>query len=71
MLSIHSKFAGIQETLLAYGHDHVDFLLADLGYSSNYLSDSTIGISFQEDMPLGRKIDGSLDTSAADNRKWP
>ena len=37
-----------------------------LGYSSNYLSDSTIGISFQEDMPLDRKIDGSLDTSAAD-----
>jgi len=66
VLLSHSNFAGIQETLRAHGHDRVDFILADLGYSSNQLSDLKIGISFQEDMPLDMRIDRSLDTSAAD-----
>jgi 16S rRNA (cytosine1402-N4)-methyltransferase len=66
VLLIHSNFAGIAEALCAHGIDQVDFILADLGYSSDQLSDLKIGISFQEDMPLDMRIDRSLETSAAD-----
>ncbi|MCF7974235.1 MAG: 16S rRNA (cytosine(1402)-N(4))-methyltransferase RsmH [Phycisphaerae bacterium] len=66
VLLIHSNFAGIREALAAHGIERVDFILADLGYSSDQLSDLKIGISFQEDMPLDMRIDRSLETSAAD-----
>ena len=66
VLLVHSNFAGIVEALRSHGIDGVDFILADLGYSSDQLSDLKIGISFQEDMPLDMRIDRSLETTAAD-----
>lgn len=66
VLLIQTNFAGIQEALCAHNIEGVDFILADLGYSSDQLSDLKIGISFQEDMPLDMRIDRSLDRSAAD-----
>ncbi|MCP4453301.1 MAG: 16S rRNA (cytosine(1402)-N(4))-methyltransferase RsmH [Planctomycetes bacterium] len=66
VLLIHSNFAGIVEALRSHDIGGVDFILADLGYSSVQLSDLKIGISFQEDMPLDMRIDRSLETSAAD-----
>ncbi len=66
VLLIHSNFAGIAEALHSHDIAGVDFILADLGYSSDQLSDLKIGISFQEDMPLDMRIDRSLETSAAD-----
>lgn len=66
VILIHSNFAGIVEALRSHDIGGVDFILADLGYSSDQLSDLKIGISFQEDMPLDMRIDRSLETSAAD-----
>jgi len=66
VILIHSNFAGIVEALRSHDIGGVDFILADLGYSSDQLSDQKIGISFQEDMPLDMRIDRSLETSAAD-----
>lgn len=44
----------------------IDFLLADLGYSSTQLTDLTRGLSFQSDMPLDMRLDPTLTTTAAD-----
>jgi len=62
----HSNFSEIDRCIQGFGLDQVDFLLADLGYSSVQLNDMDIGISFQADMPLDMRIDRSLDTTAAD-----
>ncbi len=35
VLLIHSNFAGIREALCSHGIERVDFILADLGYSSD------------------------------------
>ncbi len=66
VLLIHSNFAGIREALFSHGIERADFILADLGYSSDQLLDLKIGISFTKDMPLDMRIDRSLETSAAD-----
>jgi 16S rRNA (cytosine1402-N4)-methyltransferase len=66
VILIHSNFVGIVEALRSHHIGGVDFILADLGYSSDQLSDLKIGISFKEDMPLDMRIDRSLETSAAD-----
>jgi 16S rRNA (cytosine1402-N4)-methyltransferase len=67
VLLIHSNFAGIREALYSHGIERVDFILADLGYSSDQLLDLKIGLSFQQkDMSLDMRIDRSLETSAAD-----
>lgn len=66
ILLAHSNFAEIDQCLQGFALDQVDFLLADLGYSSVQLDDRDIGISFQTDMPLDMRIDRSLSTTAAD-----
>ncbi len=60
------NFSEIDQCIQGFGLDQVDFLLADLGYSSVQLNDMDIGISFQADMPLDMRIDRSLNTTAAD-----
>ena len=43
-----------------------DMLLADLGFSSNQMSDPARGLSFMRDGPLDMRLDPSLRSSAAD-----
>jgi 16S rRNA (cytosine1402-N4)-methyltransferase len=66
VLLANSNFSDIDRCIQDFGLDQVDFLLADLGYSSVQLNDEHIGISFQADMPLDMRIDRSLSTTAAD-----
>lgn len=63
---IESNFSEIREVLCGGGVEKVDFVLADLGLSSRQISDSEIGLSFQQDMPLDMRIDKRLKSSAAD-----
>jgi 16S rRNA (cytosine1402-N4)-methyltransferase len=64
---IKSNFAAVAERLAGCGLQGVDFILADLGFSSAQLADVEIGLSFRtEDMPLDMRIDESLETTAAD-----
>ena len=63
---VQTNFACIGACLQGLGIDRVDFVLADLGYSSIQLEEAEIGLSFQSDMPLDMRIDRSLKTTAAD-----
>ena len=60
------NFANVACILHKEGIDRVDFLLADLGYSSTQLADPEMGLSFQADMPLDMRIDKQLTVTAAD-----
>ena len=66
VLLAHANFSEIDLCIQGLGLGQVDFLLADLGYSSAQLNDGEIGISFQADMPLDMRIDRSLSVTAAD-----
>ncbi len=67
VILIKSNFASLAERLGELGVQGVDFILADLGFSSAQLADEDIGLSFRaEDMPLDMRIDESLETTAAD-----
>ena len=63
---IHCNFSRIIEEVHKQGIEKVDFILADLGVSSTQLSDSEMGLSFLEDMPLDMRFDKRIKTSAAD-----
>jgi 16S rRNA (cytosine1402-N4)-methyltransferase len=66
VILIKSNFSRIAECIGELGLTKVDFILADLGLCSAQLTDSEIGLSFREDMPLDMRIDESLETTAAD-----
>ncbi len=66
VILIKSNFARIADALGELGVRAVDFVLADLGFSSGQLADSEIGMSFRTDAPLDMRIDESLETTAAD-----
>lgn len=66
VILVKSNFARIADVLGELGIRGVDFLLADLGFSSGQLVDSDIGMSFRTDAPLDMRIDESLETTAAD-----
>jgi len=63
---VHANFSGISDELARNGIEKVDFILADLGLCSAQLSDSEMGLSFLQDMPLDMRIDKRLKRSAAD-----
>jgi len=62
----HANFAELKEVLASAGVGAVDFVLADLGLSTNQLSDPTYGLSFSQAMPLDMRLDPRLERSAAD-----
>lgn len=59
------NFADLPRRIAELGHP-ADLLLADLGFSSNQMSDPARGFSFMRDGPLDMRLDPSLRTSAAD-----
>lgn len=62
----HADFAQLGAELAAIGIDKVDGILADLGVSSNQISDPLRGLSFDYDGPLDMRLDRRQKTTAAD-----
>lgn len=60
------NFADLARFLQEEGISQVDFILADLGYSSTQMADVNAGLSFQTAMPLDMRLDKSLTETAAD-----
>lgn len=63
----HANFAELADVVSQVdltGHG-VDGILADLGLSTNQLSDERYGLSFAQDMPLDMRIDPRTPTTAA------
>jgi 16S rRNA (cytosine1402-N4)-methyltransferase len=60
------NFANLACFLQEEGVGQVDFILADLGYSSSQLADVKAGLSFQTAMPLDMRLDKTLTETAAD-----
>ena len=66
VILVRENFARVAEVLDERGIGKVDLILADLGFCSGQMADSTRGLSFQEDMPLDMRLDERLKTTAAD-----
>jgi 16S rRNA (cytosine1402-N4)-methyltransferase len=66
IILILANFARTKEELQQKGIEKVDFILADLGVSSQQLAESEFGLSFQTNMPLDMRIDKRLKRTAAD-----
>lgn len=62
----HSSYVDLPSVLQSLGLDGVDRILLDLGLSSDQLSDTGRGFSFQSDGPLDLRFDISAGPSAAD-----
>lgn len=63
---VRENFGGLDEVLKELGIEKVALILADIGISSGQLADPERGISFQNDGPLDMRLDGRLETTAAD-----
>ena len=66
VIIVQSNFSHIASVIAEAGIDKVDFILADLGFCSAQLTDSSRGLSFQENMPLDMRLDDRIKTTAAD-----
>jgi 16S rRNA (cytosine1402-N4)-methyltransferase len=64
--TIHANFDQLAEVLRQQRLDRVDGVLADLGFSSDQLGDSTRGLSFRNDGPLDMRLNKAGDMTAAD-----
>ena len=66
VILVRENFSQIAEVARANGICKVDFILADLGFCSGQLTDTGVGLSFQENMPLDMRLDKRLQKTAAD-----
>lgn len=63
---VQSRFSKIDEVLDSLNVGEVDAILADIGFSSDQISNPEKGLSFQVDGPLDMRLDPSRPESAAD-----
>jgi 16S rRNA (cytosine1402-N4)-methyltransferase len=66
VILVRDNFSQIAYHMERLGIGKVDFILADLGFSSGQLDDDEKGLSFQREMPLDMRMDKRLKTTAAD-----
>lgn len=62
----HASFSDLPAVLARFGLGQADGVLADLGVSSNQISDAARGLSFDVDGPLDMRLDPRLESTAAD-----
>jgi 16S rRNA (cytosine1402-N4)-methyltransferase len=62
----HANFSELADVLQAAEVLKVDALFADLGISTNQLSENEYGLSFSQEMPLDMRLDPRLSQNAAD-----
>ncbi len=63
--TINANFDQLAEVLRQHHLERVDGVLADLGFSSDQLSDPTRGLSFKNDGPLDMRLNQAGDLTAA------
>lgn len=63
---VKANFADLREVLTRLQVEGAGAILADLGVSSNQISDPQKGLSFEVDGPLDMRLDENLTTTAAD-----
>jgi 16S rRNA (cytosine1402-N4)-methyltransferase len=66
VLFVQANFRDLDAALANAGIDAVDFILADLGVSSNQIASPHLGLSFDIDAPLDMRLDPDLPRTAAD-----
>jgi 16S rRNA (cytosine1402-N4)-methyltransferase len=62
----HDNYSALKDRLASINIESADAILADLGISSDQLSDQERGISFQGDAPLDMRMDLTQGITAAD-----
>lgn len=62
----HANFAELEDVLKEIDRPAVDFILADLGVSTNQIFDADYGLSFAQPMNLDMRLDPRIDRNAAD-----
>ncbi len=63
---VHANFDQLSEVLTIRGIDRVDGVFADLGFSSDQMSEKARGLSFRDDGPLDMRLDPTTGATAAD-----
>ena len=66
VLLVRENFGNIERELGKAGVGQVDFILADLGFSSAQVEDEQTGLSFQKNMLLDMRLDKRIKRTAAD-----
>src|SRR5262249_18567277 len=66
LTTARANFGEIGRGLAGLGQGPVGGILADLGVSSNQISDSAKGLSFDVEGPLDMRLDSRVSTTAAD-----
>jgi 16S rRNA (cytosine1402-N4)-methyltransferase len=63
---VHANFDQVADVLRNLGIERVNGMLADLGFSSDQMDDTTRGLSFQREGPLDMRLDTTAGSTAAD-----
>lgn len=66
LILVHQSYATLSSVLHQQGLEHVDVIVADLGFSSLQLDDPERGLSFQQDGPLDMRLNSTETVTAAD-----
>lgn len=64
LVLVQDNYSNLETTLKRLGVDHVDAILADLGFSSDQIEEASRGLSFQEEGPLDMRLNRTTKLTA-------